>query len=256
MSEEFAFKKFFRNGCTIDLDERRLRPRAPRMNRASHQLLTDPGFSKDEHVGRRLRNGLHLGKHLLECGTFADDAAEVHRYIDFLPQVVALPFNLLSEPRILGEGCAQLSLRALALRNVFRRDQHAMYAARLVTIRNRRHDEVEHPPVPGHHLPFLVAELPATDNVLQFAFCETFAICLAVKFHDRAPHDLVARVTHFLQPVVGDGHDAPVGVDRVQHGRCGAIQLAIFPVGSGLIGPFRIDRDGTQEHPVRIVLDQ
>ena len=47
--------------------------------------------------------------------------------------------------------------------------------------------------------------------------------------------------------MIGNRYDAAVDIDRMQHGWRGTIKLAVFPIGSRLIGCFNVDRDGVGE---------
>src|SRR5688572_16842552 len=90
------------------------------MNGVRHELLAHPRLPFDEDTRRRLRDGLEPGEHLLQCGALANDAAVIHRDLDFLAQVVSFALELLAQARVLLESRAQLALRAIARRDVLR----------------------------------------------------------------------------------------------------------------------------------------
>ncbi len=56
--------------------------------------------------------------------------------------------------------------------------------------------------------------------------------------------------------MVGDRHDVAIGIDGVQHCRCRAVLLAIFPVGPRPVGDLGIHGNGTDATPFGVVLEQ
>ena len=110
VAEELALEQLVRNRRAVDLDERTLRSRAARVNHVRDELLADAGLAVDQHAGRRLRDRFEPREHFFQRGALADDAAEVHRHLHLLAQVVALALELLAQARVLLESRAQLAL--------------------------------------------------------------------------------------------------------------------------------------------------
>ena len=87
-----------------------------------------PG-TEQQHGRGRIRHRFDALEHAPQRRAGADDAALVHGDVDLFPEVVALLLQFLAQPRVLGERAAQPVLRALALRDVLRSDEHYLEAA-------------------------------------------------------------------------------------------------------------------------------
>ena len=255
VAEEFALEQLLRNGRAVDFDQRPFGTRTACVNRVRDQLLADARFALQQHSRRGIRDRFDPLQHAPQCRARADDAAHVHRDADFFPEVIALLLQLLAKPRILGQRAAQPALRAFALGDVLRSHQHPVDLTPVVAVRDGRHDDVQNAPVFRNHLPVDVGELAAFDRLLQPGACETAAVRVAVKVRDRPSEDLLSRVTELLQPVVGDRLDMATGVERMQHRRGQAIQIAVLELSPRLVGHLGVHRDRAHEAALRVVLD-
>jgi len=76
MTEQFAFQKIQRNGCTIQLYESAPAALTCIVNGVSNEFFSRAGFPLDEDSRVGGRNLLHLVKNRFEGGALADDPLE------------------------------------------------------------------------------------------------------------------------------------------------------------------------------------
>ena len=246
VAEELALEQLVRNRRAIDLDERPLAARAARVDHVRHELLADAGLAFDEHARRRLRDGLEPHEHLLQRRALADDAAEVHRDLHFLAQIVALALELVAQPRVLLECRAQLALRSIARRDVLRRHQQRDDGAARVAIAGRGDFDLEDVAGLRHVGARLVLELARRDDVLQAPAAERRLHLLAHELRDHAAEHFFAAIAERFEPAVADVRDAAVLVDGVQHRRRRAIELAVVLLEPRLLADLGVDHHRAQ----------
>jgi len=73
MAEEFAFDQLFRDGCTVDLYERSVRPEAKGMDPPGDQLFPRSVLSVDQHPSIGRSYNLDLLLQLLDLRGVAHD---------------------------------------------------------------------------------------------------------------------------------------------------------------------------------------
>ena len=137
VAEKLALEQFARDGSAVDLDQRRLASRAAGVDDMSHQFLAHAGLALDQYARRSLRHGLDTGEHLFQCRTLTDDAPEVHRHLDFLPQVIALPLQFLAQLGVFLEGGPQSAFGLISFGDVLHGHVHAPDAAIGVSLHSR-----------------------------------------------------------------------------------------------------------------------
>ena len=105
-------------------------------------------------------------------------------------------------------------------------------------------------------MPFFIVEFADLNEFLEPVADILLSKGIAEKIRDRPSHDLVAAISHLLQPVIGHCHDAAVCVHGMQHCRRRAVEVPVFEVGLGLIRRLGIYRNRAHEGSIRIVFDQ
>ena len=193
VAEELALEELVRNRSAVDLHQRAVAARAARVDHVRHELLADAGFAFDEHARRRLRDGLEPHEHLLQRRALADDAAVVHRDLNFLAQIVALALELAAQARVLLECGAQLTLGSIARRDVLRsHEQRDDGAARVAIGRGR---DLDLDLLAGFRdvRARLVLEIARRDDVLEAAAERRYRL-LAHELGDHAAEHLVAAI--------------------------------------------------------------
>ncbi len=180
---------------------------------------------------------------------------EVHRNINFFSEVVALSLKLFTQSRILAERTSQLSLRAASFGYIFGRNEHSIYVAVIVVVRDGRHDQVQYGAVFGQHLALQIIELTAFDQILQASVGVKLSVAYAEEIGNRSPDNFFSLIAQLLQPVIGDGNNQAITIDRVQHCWRRAVERSVFEVCARLIRNFRIHGDGAHELALVIILN-
>ena len=185
----------------------------------------------------------------------ADDSAEVHRYLHFFAQIVALALELFAQSRVLLESGAQLALLAVALRDVLRRNHERHDGAGLIAIRGRRQLYLDDLARLGDVGARLVLQLAVRDHIHETAAAKRRLEFRSHEVRDELAQHLFTAIAELLEPTIAHVNDPPGRVDRVQHRGRRAIELAVALLDACLLPYLCVDDDRAQRIAVGAALD-
>src|SRR5581483_11710161 len=94
VSEEFAFKKLFRNRGAVDTNQRLFLPRTATMNFARDQFFAGAGLTRDEDRRVRRRDEINLADDLAQRAALTNEIAKRARFDNLLLKICVLLFEL------------------------------------------------------------------------------------------------------------------------------------------------------------------
>ena len=220
VTEKLALEQLPRNRRAIHPDQRTLGARASRMNRPRHQLLADPGFAEDEHVGGGRGNCVDLQQDSIEGCALANNLAEGEREFDLFSQVVTLAFQLVFERCDAFEGIDLLTLGAPSFGDVAKHHDCAGETPLIVTDRGAGvldRDAMailvpEHLVVDPMHPPVLEGSV---DRTFLTRIGRAVFPAVVVELVDAAPDEVVQGPAEHLHRGLVDEGRVTVAVETV-----------------------------------------
>ena len=247
VAEEFAFEELMRHGRAVDLDERAITPRTRGVDDVRDELLADARFALDQHRRLRLRDRLQPREHFPERRTLADDAAEIHRDLHLLAEVVTLALELFAQAGVFLERGQQLSLRLIALGHILAGHEQGAESTVLVPVRGRGNQHLDHIARLGDEFARLVQQQAVSNDVFEMMLRQTRPCPLAHEIRDRATDHFLTAIAELFQPVIADIQNSPFSVDGMQHRRSRPIQVPVMLLELDLPVDLRIARDRAQK---------
>jgi len=118
MAEKFTFEQIPRDSGAIDAYQWPVAALATGMDGPGDQFLASARLTTDQHIGTGRRDHFDLTEQMPHRRTIPDHFAIIEFGLDFLLQVLVLPFEALLQGFHLSQRITQLSLGTLALADI------------------------------------------------------------------------------------------------------------------------------------------